>query len=79
MNYNFFWDGQPWDRDDIVIGMIFREPWQRPTLGAELKIKGVLVRVTRIVPRDNPDNAAVTYFVEPLNGNWPYKMVKQPA
>ncbi len=76
MNYNFFWDGQPWDRDDIVIGMIFREPWQRPTLGAELKIKGVLVRVTRIVPRANPDDVSVTYFVEPLNGNWPYKMVR---
>ena len=79
MNYNFFWDGQPWAREDIVIGLIFREPWQRPTLGAELKIKGALVRVTRIVPKDNPDNVSVTYFVEPVNGNWPYKMRKEPA
>jgi len=74
MNYTFKWDGQPFGKEDIVIGIIFREPWQRPTLHLELMIKGAHVRVTRTLPADNPDNAGVTYFVEPVNGNWPYKM-----
>lgn len=39
----------------------------------ELYIKGKHVRITRANPASNPDNAAVTYYVEPVNGNWPYK------
>ena len=54
MNYEFWWDGQPFGKDDIVIGQIIREPWMRPTLHAELTIKGNQVRVTRIFPADNP-------------------------
>ena len=76
MNYEFLWDGQPWDRDDIKIGQIIREPWQRPTLGLELMIKGAHVRVTRIFPANNPDDQKVQYFVEPVNGSWPYKMTE---
>ena len=76
VQYTYFWDGQPWNRDDIPIGHVFRESWQRPVLHSEVKIKGRIVRVTRIEPADNPDDAPVTYFVEPLNNNWPYRMDK---
>lgn len=73
MNYTFYWDGQPWDSDDILIGTIFRDQWQRPTLGQEIKIKGKVVKVTRIDPAANPSNTSVTYYVEEINGNSPYK------
>ena len=76
MNYEFLWDGGPFDKDDISIGQIIRDPWQRPTLGQELMIKGALVRVVRINPSNNPDDQKVQYFVEPVNSNWPYKMTE---
>lgn len=76
MNYAFWWDGQSTNTDDIPIITIFREPWQRPSVGMELHIKGKHVRVTRAVPSSNPDNTAVTYYVEPVNGNWPYRQNK---
>lgn len=73
MNYEFYWDGKPWDMDDIPIGHIFRDEWQRPQVGMEIKIKGKLVRVTRTDPTTNPSNTMVKYYVEPVNGNWQYK------
>ena len=76
MNYTFYWDGQPWDADDILIGQISRDPWQRPTLGQEIKIRGKIVKVTRINPASNPSNTSVTYYVESVNNNAPYKARK---
>ena len=73
MNYNLYWDGQPYGRDDLLIGTIFREPWQRPTLGAHFTIKGREVKIVRVSPTSNPANALVKYYVEPVTGNWPYR------
>jgi len=73
MNYEFYWDGQPWDMEDIPIGHVFRDEWQRPVIGLELRIKGKIVRVTRTEPAGNPDNVSVKYYVENINGNKPYK------
>lgn len=73
MNYEFFWDGKPWGKDDIPIGTIFREEWQRPEVGMEIRIKGRIVKVTRTSPSGNPAGQKVIYYVENLNGNWPYK------
>ena len=76
MNYNFFWDGKSWGKDDIVIGLIFREPWMRPSVGHRITIKGKEVLITRSDPDPHTEFDSVTYYVEPVNGNWPYKMIK---
>jgi hypothetical protein len=72
-NYEFWWDGGPWDRDDLAIGCINRDEWQRPEIGMEIRIKGRIVKITRTDPPNNPTGQKVKYFVEPVNGNWPYK------
>ena len=76
MNYSFWWDGQPWGVADLPIGHIFREEWQRPEIGMEVRIKGKVVRVTRTSPSGNPTGVTVKYYVEELNGNKPYKQNK---
>lgn len=73
MNYEFWWDGQPFNSDDIPIVTISREPWQRPQVGMELSLKGKIVRVTRTDPASNPSDTSVKYYVESINSNWPYK------
>ena len=71
-NYEFWWDGGPWDKDDLPLGQITREEWQRPEIGMEIRIKGRIVKITRTDPSNNPPGQKVIYFVEPLNGNWPF-------
>lgn len=73
MNYNLYLAGNGGNIKDTVIGQISREPWERPHIGDEIKIKSRLFKVIRTIPSDNPDNTSVTYYVEPLNSNWPYK------
>lgn len=75
-NYEFWWDGQPWGLDDIPIGYVIRDEWQRPVVGSEVRIKGKIVRVTRTSPSSNPTGQKVIYYVENINGNRPYKMNK---
>ena len=76
MNYEFWWDCAPWGVDDIPIGHVFRDEWQRPTVGIQLKIKGKLVVVTRTDPTSNSATAAVKYYVSEVNGNKPYMLKK---
>lgn len=73
MNYTFYLAGNGGNISDTILGQITREPWERPTLGLELKIKSKTFRVIRIDPPSNPDNTTVSYYVEPLNNNWPYR------
>lgn len=73
MNYTFYLAGNGGNISDTILGQITREPWERPTLGLELKIKSKIFRVIRIDPPSNPDNTSVKYYVEPLNNNWPYR------
>ena len=40
MNYELWRTGDGGDVPDSVIGVIFRDPWQRPTVGQEITIKG---------------------------------------
>lgn len=76
MNYEFWWDGKPWAQDDIPIGCVSREEWQRPEVGMEIRIKGKIVKVTRTSPAGNPTGQKVIYYVTNLNGNAPYKAKK---
>ena len=73
MNYELWIAGNGAEIPDAVIGTIFREPWQRPTVGQEIQIKGRIYKVLRCVPSNNPDNVMVKYYVDPPNDNWPYK------
>jgi len=73
LNYNFYWDGQPYNRDDILIGTIFRDPWMKPALGQTIEIKGKRVKITRTDPNPTTDTAMVKYYVIPLSGNEPFK------
>lgn len=73
MNYTFYWDGQPYNQDDLLIGTIFRDPWSRPLLGHTIEIKGKRVRITRTVPNPTTDTATVKYYVESITGNEPFK------
>lgn len=73
MNYNFYWDGQPSNSDDILIGTIFTDPWVKPQLGQTIEIKGKRVKVTRTDPNPTTDTATVKYYVIPVTGNEPFK------
>lgn len=72
-NYEFWIDGKPWDRDDLPIGHVFRNEWERPQVGQEIRIKGKVWKITRTSPPNNPTGQKVIYYVEDLNPNWPYK------
>jgi len=61
------------DQDDLPLGHVFREEWQRPEIGMEVRIKGRVFKITRTVPANNPAGVLVKYYVEPLNSNWPYR------
>ncbi len=73
MNYELWIAGNGGDIPDTVLGVIFREPWQRPTVGQEIQIKGRIFTVLRCDPSNNPDNTVVKYYVDLPNDNWPYK------
>lgn len=76
-NYEFWWDGQPWGMDDIPIVGVFRDEAFRPSVGMEVRLKGgKIVRITRQSPANNPAGQKVTYYVENLNGNRPYRRNK---
>ena len=53
-NYEFWWDNSSHGYDDLPIGQISREEWERPEVGMQLTIKGKLVKVTRCSPSSNP-------------------------
>jgi len=72
MNYNFVLSGGG-HTEDLTIGTIFREPWQRPTLGGRVFIKRVEYDVIKTTPTGNPDNVSVTYLVELHNPSAPYR------
>jgi hypothetical protein len=76
MNYEFWFDGQPHGKDDLPIGYVFREEWQRPTIGGQVRIKGRNYKITRTSPAGNPTGQKVIYYVEPVNDNWPYRARK---
>ena len=73
MNYELWVEGNGGDIRDTVIGVIFRDPWQRPAVGQEIQIKGKIFTILRCDPADNPENTLVKYYIEKPNDNWPYK------
>lgn len=73
MNYDIWIAGDGGRTPDLFLGTISREPWSRPTLRGQISIKGKVFEVIRLTPTGNPDNVKVTYFVEPLNTNKPYR------
>lgn len=73
MNYDFYLAGNGGNISDTIIGTVNREPWERPVIGNEIRIKSKIFKVIRTDPTDNPDNTTVKYYVEPLNPNWPYR------
>jgi hypothetical protein len=73
LNYEIWLAGDGGDIPDTPIGYVFRDPWQRPTVGQEIRVQGKIFKVLRSTPSSNPDNAKVIYYVESPNDNWPYK------
>jgi hypothetical protein len=67
MNYEFWLAGDGADIPDLP------DPWQRPTVGQEVRIQGKIFKVLRASPSSNPADVKVIYYVEPPNSNWPYK------
>ena len=73
MNYELWIAGNGGDVPDTILGVIFRDSWQRPAVGQEIQIKRKIFTVLRCDPSDNPDNLSVKYYVTSPNYNWPYK------
>ena len=67
MNYELWVEGNGGDIPDTVIGVIFRDPWQRPAVGQEIQIKGKIFTILRCDPADNPENTLVKYYIETPN------------
>ncbi len=74
MNYDIFLAGDGGHIPDLFLGTIRRDPVFRPTLRGQISIKGKVFEVIRLTPTGNPDDVKVSYFVEPLNTNKPYRM-----
>ena len=55
--------------DDLFIITVFREEWEHPDVGHEVRIKGKVVRITRVETRPS---GFKKFFVENINGNKPY-------
>lgn len=72
-NIEFWWDGGPWAMDDIPIVGVFRDTWDIPTVGMEVRIKGKVVRITRQSPNPSVADTKTIFYVENINGNKPYK------
>lgn len=77
LNYNLILAGNGSDIADFTIGVFYREEWQRPQLGQEIEYNSRIYRVIKTDPRDNPADKAVTYWLEPLNPNRPYKPTRK--
>jgi hypothetical protein len=73
MNYEFWFDGAPYGKDDMPIGTVHREEFARPIIGGQVKINGRYYLITRTSPAGNPTGQKVIYYVEPVNHSWPYK------
>jgi len=73
MNYTYILAGNGGKIPDLTIGIVFRDPWQRPIVGGRVFIKGVEYTVVTADPPSNPDNVTVKYRVEPFNADHPYR------
>ncbi len=76
VNIEYWWDGKPWAMDDIPIVGVFRDEWEHPAVGHEVRIKGTVVRITRQSPNPSVTGTKTIFYVENLNGNRPYKAKK---
>ena len=73
VNIEYWWDGKPWDMDDIPIVGVFRDEWQHPDVGHEVRIKGTVVVITR---KTTKASGFKIFYVANINGNRPYKAKK---
>ena len=73
VNIEYWWDCQPWGMDDIPIVGVFRDDWEHPDVGHEVRIKGKVVRITRKTVKAS---GSTIFYVENINGNRPYKANK---
>ena len=62
MNYELWIAGDGGSIPDTLLGVIFRDPWQRPAVGQEIQIKGKIFTILRCDPADNPENTLVKLF-----------------
>lgn len=63
-NYEIWLQGDGGQIADVVLGMIERDDWMRPTVGQEIKLKGKTYYVVRADPSSNPPNVKVKYYVQ---------------
>jgi hypothetical protein len=73
VNIEYWWDGKPWAQDDIPIVGIFRDEWEHPDVGHEVRIKGKVVKITR---KTVAASGKKIFYVQNINGNAPYKATK---
>ncbi len=76
MNYDIFLAGDGGHIPDLFLGTIRRDPQFKPTLHGQISIKGKVFEVIRQEPAANPppsDSTKISFFVEPLNLNKPYR------
>lgn len=73
MNYYFVIKGDGGSIPDTPAVLQYMEEWERPVLNQEITLKGKSYTVVGISPPSNPANAAVTYYLERTNPNYPYK------
>jgi len=66
MNYKLILRGNGGDIADVTLGVIFRDPWQRPQLSQQIQWHGKTFTIVSCSPVGNPDNATVSYTIEPL-------------
>lgn len=70
VNIEYWWDGQPWGQPDIPIVGVFRDEWEHPDVGHEVRIKGKIVKITR---KTEGDAGSKIFYVQNINGNAPYR------
>ncbi len=73
MNYTLILAGNGGDIANITLGIIEREPWQRPQVNQQIDFHDKTYVVLSCSPANNPDNATVSYIIELFNPNFPYK------
>jgi len=73
MNYEIWIAGDGGNTEDYLLGVIFREPWERPVVNQQLEFKHKLFTVVRCIPPTNLETDSVKYFLEPYNSNIPFK------
>ncbi len=73
MNYTLILAGNGGDIANTTLGIIEREPWERPQVNQQIEFRNKTYVILSCSPASNPDNSTVSYVIELFNQNFPYK------